>query len=225
MLNFTGERNHEIRILRSFKNRFGTTSEIGAFEMEQEGLLEINDLSNRLLDQREEAAEGAVITATYEGSRPIFLEVQALVADANIGFARRTSVGFDNQRLAMILAVIDKKLGIRMLDKDVYVNIAGGLKPDSTSVDMGAALAIYSSVRSITPGPGMIALGEVGLTGEIRAVMNAEKIVLEADRLGYKTMILPADNARKLKRRPSGLRVIGVKNLFEAVTAFKNGVL
>ena len=225
VLNFTGERNHEIRILRSFKNRFGTTSEIGAFEMEQEGLLEINDLSNRLLDQREEAAEGAVITATYEGSRPIFLEVQALVADANIGFARRTSVGFDNQRLAMILAVIDKKLGIRMLDKDVYVNIAGGLKPDSTSVDLGAALAIYSSVRSITPGPGMIALGEVGLTGEIRAVMNAEKIVLEADRLGYKTMILPADNARKLKRRPAGLRVIGVKNLFEAVTAFKNDVL
>jgi DNA repair protein RadA/Sms len=223
VLSFTGERNHEIRILRAFKNRFGTTSEIGAFSMEREGLREITDLSNSLIENREDAAEGAVITAAYEGSRPVFLEVQALVSPANVGFARRTSVGFDYQRLSMMLAVMEKKLGIRMSDQDVYVNIAGGLKPDSTSVDLGAVLAVYSSVRSITPPAGLIAVGEVGLTGEIRSVMNAGKIALEASRLGYTRIIMPYDNARKISgEKFGGLRITGVKNIYEAVTEFKN---
>ncbi|MGN0708929.1 MAG: DNA repair protein RadA [Anaerovoracaceae bacterium] len=223
VLSFTGERNHEIRILRAFKNRFGTTSEIGAFSMEREGLREITNLSDSLIENREEAAEGAVITAAYEGSRPVFLEVQALVSPANVGFARRTAVGFDYQRLSMMLAVMEKKLGIRMSDQDVYVNIAGGLKPDSTSVDLGAVLAVYSSVRSITPKAGLMAVGEVGLTGEIRSVMNAGKIALEASRLGYTRIIMPYDNARKISgEKFGGLEVIGVKNIYEAVTAFKN---
>ncbi|MBR2548048.1 MAG: DNA repair protein RadA [Eubacterium sp.] len=222
VLNFTGERDHDIRILRAFKNRFGTASEIGAFQMGEDGLTEITDLSASFLENTDEQAEGSVITAVYEGSRPVLLEVQALTSSSGVQFARRTAVGIDNQRLAMILAVIEKKLGMFMGDQDVYVNVVGGLRPDSTSVDLGVALAIYSSMRGITPGRRMIAVGEVGLTGDLRSCQNADRIAAEAAKLGYSEIIMPARNASKIAKDGMDIKVTGVKNIYEAVNAFKN---
>jgi DNA repair protein RadA/Sms len=221
VLNFTGERDHEIRILRAFKNRFGTTSEIGAFQMAEDGLEEITDLSASFLENTDEQAEGSVITAVYEGSRPVLLEVQALTSSANPGFGRRTAVGIDNQRLSMILTVIEKKLGIRLIDQDVYVNVVGGLKPDSTSVDLGVALAVYSTLRGIVPSKRMLAIGEVGLTGDLRSCQNADRIAQEAAKLGYREIIMPVRNARKINSSSMDIRIIGVKNIYEAVNAFK----
>ena len=219
VLNFTGERDHEVRILRAFKNRFGTTSEIGAFQMEEQGLVEIRNLSGSFLESIEESPEGSVVTAVYEGTRPVFLEVQALTAPANVGFARRTAVGVDNQRLSMILAVLEKKQGITMINQDVYVNVVGGLRPDSTSVDLAVALAVYSSIRGVRCARRTVAVGEVGLTGELRSVQNAEKIAMEAGRLGYEQIIMPQKSAEKI--RNSGIRVIGVKTLRDAIAAYR----
>ena len=222
VLNFTGERDHDIRILRAFKNRFGTTSEIGAFQMSEEGLAEITDLSASFLENTDEQAEGSVITAVYEGSRPVLLEVQALTSsNGGMGFPRRTAVGVDSQRLAMIIAVLEKKLGMYMGDQDVYVNIVGGLKPDSTSVDLGVALAIYSTMRGITAGRRVIAVGEVGLTGDLRSCQNADRIASEAAKLGYEEIIMPQRNAAKIARSDLSIKVTGVKNIYEAVNAFK----
>lgn len=168
VLNFTGERDHDLRILRAYKNRFGTTSEIGAFQMEEGGLQEIQNLSGTFLEGTDMRAEGSVVTAVYEGTRPVLFELQALTAPANVGFARRTAVGVENQRLNMILAVLEKKLGMTMINQDVYVNVVGGMRPDSTSIDLGVALAVYSSMRGIVAAKRTLAIGEVGLTGELR---------------------------------------------------------
>ena len=221
VLNFTGERDHDIRILRAFKNRFGTTSEIGAFQMMESGLAEITDISASFLENTDEQAEGSVITAVYEGSRPVLLEIQALTSASGVGFARRTAVGIDNQRLSMILAVLEKKLGMRFIDQDVYVNVVGGLRPDSTSVDLGVALAVYSAMRGIVPPRRMIAVGEVGLTGDLRSCQNADRIASEAARLGYEEIIMPVWNARRISKEDPGIKVAGVKNIYEAVNAFR----
>lgn len=225
VLNFSGERDREIRILRAYKNRFGTTGEIGAFRMEHEGLVEIKNLSESFLESTGEKTEGSVVTAVYEGSRPVFLEVQALTTPANIGFARRTAVGVDNQRLAMILAVLEKKQGMNMLNQDVYVNVVGGLKPDDTAIDLGVALAVYSSMREMTCNKTTIAIGEVGLTGELRSVSSAEKIASEAERLGYERIIMPLKNAKQCsmrRDRGSGFTIVGVKNLSDAIAEFRS---
>lgn len=199
VLQFNGERDHEIRILRALKNRFGTTSEIGAFTMQEEGMIEIDDLSATFIESRDTILPGSVISAIYEGSRPVFFEVQALTSATNVGFARRTAIGIDNQRLNMIIAVLEKKVGIRLLDQDVYVNIVGGMKPDSTSTDLAVALAIYSALTERTPKHSIVAIGEVGLTGDLRSVANADKIVSEANRLGYAKTVLPSKNYDRIK--------------------------
>lgn len=221
VLNFTGERDHDLRILRAYKNRFGTTSEIGAFQMEEGGLKEIQNLSGTFLESTAVHDEGSVITAVYEGTRPVLFELQALTAPANVGFARRTAVGVDHQRLNMILAVLEKKLGITMMNQDVYVNVVGGMRPDSTSIDLGVALAIYSSLRGIACTKRTLAIGEVGLTGELRSIQNAEKIVIEAARMGYEQIIMPKKNQDKLKGKDYGCRIIGAANLYDAIDAFK----
>lgn len=203
VLQFNGERNHEIRILRALKNRFGTTSEIGAFVMQEKGMIEIKDLSATFIESRDTALAGSVISAIYEGSRPVFFEVQALTSNANVGFARRTAIGIDNQRLNMIIAVMEKKLGIRLSDKDVYVNIVGGMKPDSTSTDLAVALAIYSALFDKTSKQPGVAIGEVGLTGELRSVGNVDKIISEAERLGYKKIVMPFGNYSRLEKSGS----------------------
>lgn len=222
VLNFSGERDHDLRILRAYKNRFGTTSEIGAFRMEEAGLEEINDISATFLESNDVKPEGSVVSALYEGSRPVLLEIQALTSPANVGFARRTAVGIDNQRLSMILAVLEKKCGLNLMNQDVYVNVVGGLRADSTAVDLGVALAVYSSLRGVTCPRRVLAVGEVGLTGELRSIRNIEKIVAEAVRMGYEQVILPTKNAAMISKEAAKSCIIsGVTNLQQAINAFK----
>lgn len=222
VLSFSGERGQDLRILRAFKNRFGTTSEIGAFRMEEKGLVELRDLSATFLDGSGEKPEGSVVSAVYEGSRPVLLEIQALTAPANVGFARRTAVGIDHQRLAMILAVLEKKLGLTMINQDVYANIVGGLRPDSTSTDLAVALAVFSSLRGVRCPRRLIACGEVGLTGELRQVANMDKIAAEAARMGYQQLIVPLRNADELRAFRSGeLKISGCRDLRAAIEAFR----
>ena len=221
VLNFTGERDQELRVLRSYKNRFGTTSEIGAFMMEGTGLTEVTDISATFLENSGENAEGSVTTAIYEGSRPVMFEIQSLVTPASgMGFSRRTSVGIDNTRLSMIIAVMEKKAGLPLGGQDIYVNVVGGIRPEGTGTDLAVALAIFSSFKRVTPDSRTLALGEVGLTGDLRPVRNAEKIVKEAARLGYERIIMPASNADKLKDSLKGCRIAGVRNINEAIRAF-----
>lgn len=218
VLHFTGERNHELRILRSFKNRFGTTSEIGAFEMTQDGLKGIENLSQTFLEGTEEAREGSTVSAVYEGTRPLLLEIQALTSPTNIGFARRTAIGIDLSRLNMILAVLEKKAGISMINQDVYVNVVGGLRPEGTYTDLSVAMSVYSSYRGKEPEQKTIVFGEIGLTGELRRVQHADKIVKEAVRMGYKKIILPRANAVKLASAAGeDVRIIGVSEIGEAI--------
>lgn len=224
VLQFNGERDHEIRILRALKNRFGTTSEIGAFTMQEEGMIEIEDLSATFIESRDTILPGSVISAIYEGSRPVFFEVQALTSSTNVGFARRTAIGIDNQRLNMIIAVLEKKVGIRLVDQDVYVNIVGGMKPDSTSTDLAVALAIYSALTERTPKHSIVAIGEVGLTGDLRSVANADKIVSEANRLGYAKTALPSKNYDRIEKTTrekfqNADMLLPAKSLAEAIRA------
>ena len=219
VLNFVGERDRDLRILRSVKNRFGTTEEIGAFSMGQSGMTEVRDLSGTLLESSDIKEEGSVASALYEGSRPVFFEIQALVTPANVGFARRSAIGIDNNRLNMILAVLEKKVGISLLNHDVYVNVVGGLKPDGPGADLAVALAIYSSFRERTSPRRVVALGEVGLTGNLRAVRNADRIVSEAARLGYEAVILPRGNA-KVSVPNADIEVVGAESLASAIKAF-----
>lgn len=220
VLNFSGERDQEFRVLRSYKNRFGTTSEIGAFVMEAAGLEEVQDISAKFLENRDELSEGSVTTAVYEGSRPVMFEIQALVSPANAGFARRTSVGVDNTRLSMILAVMEKIVGLQLINQDVYVNVVGGIRPEGTGTDLAAALAVYSSYKRAVPSRRTLAIGEVGLTGELRSVQNAEKIIKEAARLGYQQVIMPKRNAEKLGSEVGSCRIVGAKNIQEAFKAY-----
>ena len=219
VLNFVGERDRDLRILRSVKNRFGTTEEIGAFSMGQSGMTEVRDLSGTLLESSDIKEEGSVASALYEGSRPVFFEIQALVTPANVGFARRSAIGIDNNRLNMILAVLEKKVGISLLNHDVYVNVVGGLKPDGPGADLAVALAIYSSFRERTSPRRVVALGEVGLTGNLRAVRNADRIVSEAARLGYGTIIIPKGNI-KIENRSTDIQVVGAGSLGDAIKAY-----
>ncbi|WP_324825906.1 DNA repair protein RadA [Sinanaerobacter sp. ZZT-01] len=217
VLHFTGERNQELRILRAYKNRFGTTSEIGAFEMGEQGLLEIENLSKSFLEGLEDGTEGAMATAVYEGTRPLLLEVQSLTSPTNIGFARRTALGVELSRLNMILAVLERKAGVSLVNQDVYVNVVGGLKPEGTSTDLAVALAIYSTLKGLPGSAKMIAMGEIGLTGDLRSVQNAEKIVREAARMGFEKILLPKKNAEKIIEIPKGMTLVGVTNLKEAI--------
>lgn len=221
VLNFTGERDQDLRILRSFKNRFGTTSEIGAFRMEEKGLICVDDISGTFTEGIQQDTEGAVTAATYEGSRHIMFEIQALVTPANIGFARRTALGIEVNRLNMILAVMEKKGGLSLINQDVYVNVVGGIRPEGTGTDLSVCLAIYSSLKGAVTGKKTLALGEIGLTGDLRPVQSADKIVKEASRLGYEQVILPLKNAEKIKGDIKGIKVIGVKNIQEAFSLYR----
>ncbi len=220
VMNFSGERDQDFRILRAYKNRFGTTSEIGAFRMEEQGLCEVADISATFLENKEERLEGSVATAIYEGSRPMMFEIQSLVSPANIGFARRTTVGVENPRLNMILAVLEKKAGLELINQDVYVNVVGGIKPEGTGADLAVALAIYSSFKRVVSSRRTLAIGEVGLTGDLRSVQSIEKIAKEAARLGYEQVIMPRRNAEKIGNRIDGCRIVGVKNIVDAIRAF-----
>lgn len=218
VLNFTGERDRDLRILRSYKNRFGTTDEIGAFKMTSDGMIEVPDLSDSLIENNN-LDEGSVISASYEGSRPVFFEIQALVTQANVGFARRTAIGVNYNRLGMILAVLEKKVGLNLLNHDVYTNVVGGMKSDNPSTDLAVALAIYSSAKSKISKKRIVALGEIGLTGNLRSVPNADKILQEAIRLGYDAIILPKKNAEQVAKLQvsDNIRILGANNIRDAI--------
>ncbi|TCO69678.1 DNA repair protein RadA [Marinisporobacter balticus] len=217
VLHFTGERTQEFRVIRALKNRFGTTSEIGVFEMREEGLVEVSNPSEIFLEGLTPDTEGAIVISSMEGTRPLLLEIQALVAPTNLGFARRAAIGIDLNRLNLILAVLEKKIGIPLMNQDVYVNVVGGLKPEGTSSDLGVALAIYSSMRGLPiKTTTTIALGEIGLTGELRPVSNIERMIKEAGKMGFKKCILPKQCIKKLKiNEPIGL--IGANSLKDAI--------
>ena len=223
VLSFTGDRSHEMRILRSQKNRFGTTSEIGAFEMAEEGLIEIENLSGILMEEMDKDSEGAVATAVYEGTRPLILEVQALTSPCNIGFARRTALGIDSSRLNMLIAVLEKKMGLKLLNQDVYVNVVGGIRPEGTYTDLAVALAIYSSCTGKKFDSSTLVIGEIGLTGDLRAVQNSDKIIREAERLGFSRIVLPIKNAQRLRakdRDSCNIDIVGIRNISETKDLF-----
>ncbi|MCR4805430.1 MAG: DNA repair protein RadA, partial [Clostridia bacterium] len=219
VLQFTGERSQDLRILRSLKNRFGTTSEIGAFEMREEGLIEVDNLSGSFLEGFEDSQEGAVATAVYEGTRPLLLEIQALTGPSGIGFARRTGLGIDTARLNMIIAVLERKAGLSLISRDVYVNVVGGLKPEGTSTDLAAAAAIWSAEKGIAIPHGTLIIGEIGLTGDLRPVMHAEKLCKEAARLGFDRIVLPKRSLPKAKDAAAAVELVGVTTLRDALQA------
>ena len=214
VLYFSGERTSDLRILRAVKNRFGTTSEIGAFEMREEGLVEIENISAAFLEAADEAASGSVCAAVYEGTRPLLLEVQALTGTCNVGFAMRRSVGIDSNRLSMIIAVLERKTGLKLFNRDVYVNVVGGFKPEGTSTDLAVALAIWSEEKGTVIPRTTLAVGELGLAGEVRAVQNCDKLIKEAERMGFKEVILPKRNLDNL-RGSFKIKLTGVSRIAE----------
>lgn len=216
VLYFEGERTVSYRILRAVKNRFGSTNEIGVFEMEAAGLAEVKNPSEMMLNGRPEEASGSVVTCSMEGTRPILLEIQALVCRTNFGMPRRTSAGIDYNRVNLLLAVLEKRMGMPFGECDAYVNVAGGMRITEPSLDLAIILALVSSYRDFTIDAQTLLFGEVGLTGEVRAVSMAERRVEEAAKLGFKVCILPEVNARKLKSSLD-IQIIGVKNVSEAI--------
>ncbi|WP_099336534.1 DNA repair protein RadA [Clostridium cadaveris] len=218
VLYFEGERSEEFRILRTIKNRFGTTSEIGVFEMKQEGLMEVYNPSKIFLEDTSFNQEGAMVIGIMEGSRPILVEVQALVSETNAYNPRRTAVGIEVSRLNLILAVLEKKLKIPFYNCDVYVNVVGGLNIQGPVADLGVALALISSSKN-TPSKleNMIAIGEIGLTGEVRPIMSSERIVNEAYKMGFNNVILPKRNKDNIDI--DGINIVGVKTLREALNS------
>lgn len=217
VIHFEGERNQEFRVIRALKNRFGNTSEIGVFEMKEEGLVEIQNPSEMFLEGLTSDTEGAMVIVSIEGSRPLLVEIQALVAPSNLGFPRRTSVGVDLNRLNIILAVLEKKVGLSLANQDIYVNVVGGIKPEGTSMDLGLALAIYSSAkgRQISTSK-TIAIGEIGLTGELRPVLNTEKMIREAAKMGFTTCVVPERSEKKIQMSEP-MKLVGAKTLVEAI--------
>lgn len=219
VLYFEGEKNVGFRVLRAVKNRFGSTNEIGVFEMRGNGLMEVKDPSRLMLDGRPDDTSGSVVVCTMEGTRPILLEIQALVCQTSFNIPRRTSVGLDYNRVNLLLAVLEKRGGIGMSGCDAYVNIAGGMRIDDPSADLGIIFALVSSFRNINIPPDTVMFGEVGLSGEIRGVTGAEQRVREASKMGFKTCIVPKSNLESI-RKDSGandIKLIGVSNVSEAL--------
>ena len=213
VLQFEGDRHHVYRILRTTKNRFGSTSEIGIYEMQSGGLREVSNPSEILISQRDEALSGVAIAATIEGMRPLMIETQALVSTAVYGTPQRNSNGYDAKRLNMLLAVLEKKCGLRMGMQDVFINIAGGLRVEDPGIDLSIVAAIVSSYENIALDGKICFIGEVGLSGEVRAVSRIEQRISEAEKLGFKTIYLSKFN--KLPSKQSSIKTIAVGKLDE----------
>ena len=216
VLYFEGDRHASYRILRGVKNRFGSTNEIGVFEMKSEGLLEVPNPSEYMLSGKPMGASGSIVSCSMEGTRPILIEIQALVTKTSFGFPRRQSAGSDTNRLNLLMAVLEKRLNMQMSDQDAYVNVAGGIKISEPAIDLAVVLAVVSSYRNRAIDDKTIAFGEVGLSGEVRAVSQIIARVSEAKKLGYETCIVPyslLDAVREIK----GIKIVGVKSIAEAV--------
>ncbi len=219
VLYFEGERNQSYRILRAIKNRFGSTNEIGVFEMLERGLTEVENPSAQLLSGRMSDVSGGCITCIMEGTRPILSEVQALVTTTGFGNPRRTSTGFDYNRLSLILAVLEKRMGLYFSNLDAYLNIVGGIRIDEPAADLAVALALVSGIRDIPIDEKLIAFGEIGLSGEVRSVSRANARVSEASRLGFNKCILPKACLKQVTDCPDSITLIGVSNLKQAIAA------
>lgn len=213
VLYFEGDRNATYRILRAVKNRFGSTNEIGVFEMRNEGLKEVANPSEYMLEGMPEDEPGSVVTCSMEGTRPIMVEIQALVCQTNFNLPRRTSVGTDYNRVNVLMAVIEKRLGVRMCDCDAYVNVAGGMRINEPALDLAIIAVMLSSYRNRALPPKVLVFGEVGLTGEVRAVSMAEQRVAEAAKLGFEVCILPQVNKKTISIQ--GMKLIGICNIRE----------
>ena len=216
VLYFEGDRHASYRILRAVKNRFGSTNEIGVFEMRQSGLVEVENPSEYMLSGKPENASGSVVACSMEGTRPILLEIQALVCRTNFGMPRRTAAGTDYNRVNLLMAVLDKRLGMSLGNCDAYVNIAGGIKMNEPAIDLGIVMALVSSYRNRPIDEKTIVFGEVGLSGEVRAVNMPEQRVAEAKKLGFETCSLP-EVSLKMVKGINGIRLVGVKTVNEAV--------
>ncbi len=218
VLYIEGERYFSYRMIRGVKNRFGSTNEVGMFEMQEKGMVEITNPSSILISEREDNPSGSVVVATVEGTRPLLVELQALVTQSVFGLPRRTANGIDYNRLTLLVAVMEKKAGFMLGNQDVYLNVVGGIKVNEPALDLGIILATASSFKNVSIPKGVIALGEVGLTGEVRTINMMEKRLKEAERLGFKKCIIPENN-KKLLKESYKLDIIGVKNINEAMKA------
>ena len=216
VLYIEGERYFSYRIVRSVKNRFGSTNEVGMFEMQNEGMIEVTNPSSILISEGSDKYSGSVIICTIEGTRPLLVEVQALTTMSVYGIPKRTANGMDYNRVSVLIAVLEKRLHIPLGMQDIYLNIVGGIKVNEPSIDLGVILAAVSSYKNVSIDKKLVAIGEVGLTGEIRRINNIEKRLKEAEKLGFKTCIIPESNKRDLKDKFK-LDIICVRNINEAM--------
>jgi len=216
VLYFEGDLGHPYRLLRAVKNRFGSTNEIGVFQMSDQGLREVKNPSEIFLAERPEDAPGSVVIPSVEGSRPILVELQALVSSAPYGTARRTAMGIDHNRVSLLVAVLEKKVGMSLLSHDIFVNVAGGVKIDEPAADLAILAALASSHLNKSVPRRTVVFGEIGLAGEVRAVSQPELRVKEAARLGFERCLLPASNNKNLEA-PSGLMLCPITTAQEAI--------
>ena len=219
VLYFEGDTHRQYRILRAVKNRFGSTNEVGIFEMKESGLVEVKNPSKLFLEEKSDAP-GSVITVSIEGTRPLLVEIQALVSHSNTAIPRRSANGFDYNRALMLVAVIDRRLGIRLSDKDVYVNIAGGIESNEPAADLPVVMSIVSCYKDKNISSDMVFIGEVGLAGEIRAVNQIEARITEAAKLGFKSAVIPKGNMAEVGK-VKGIKVIPVSHVKEAMSLFQ----
>ena len=216
VLYLEGERYFSYRILRGVKNRFGSTNEIGMFEMQGKGMTEILNPSSILISEREETPPGSIVVATMEGTRPLMVEIQSLTSASIFGLPRRTANGMDYNRLTLLIAVLEKKVGLNLGNQDVYINVVGGIRLNEPAIDLGVILSTASSYKNMPIPKGTVAIGEVGLTGEIRSVNLIEKRIKEAEKLGFKTCIIPESN-KKLLKESYKLDIIGVSDMIDVM--------
>lgn len=216
VLYFEGERHHTYRILRGVKNRFGSTNEMGIFEMKEAGLREVMNPSEIFLEERSQGAAGSTVVASMEGTRPVLVEIQALISPSSFGNPRRMATGVDSNRVPLLMAVLEKRVGLMLQNNDAYIKVAGGVKLDEPAIDLAIAISIASSFRDLPTKPEDIFIGEVGLTGEIRRVSRIEQRVQEAAKLGFKRVICPKRNLDGWTI-PKGIQVIGVESVHEAL--------
>ncbi len=221
VLYFEGERTQSCRILRAVKNRYGSTNEIGLFEMTDSGLEEVPDPSRRLLEDSPKNVPGSCPVCLMEGTRPITTEVQALIAKTPFPTPKRLSSGVDFNRMAMILAVAEKRLGVKFYDKDVYLNVVGGLRLDETAADLGICTAVLSSVLDLRIPGNLLAIGEVGLSGECRTIGDADLRINEAARLGFETILLPKKIVDRLKKKPKGVTLVPLRSVYDLLSTLK----